>query len=49
MTPRRAFSVAVYPRHQGRVLLIKHKRLATWLPATDTDNPDEIADAPRFR
>jgi 8-oxo-dGTP diphosphatase len=29
---RRAFSVAVYPRHQGKVLLIKHKRLNTWLP-----------------
>ncbi len=24
-------------------------RLATWLPPTDGDNPDEIADAPRFR
>jgi 8-oxo-dGTP diphosphatase len=29
---RRAFSVAVYPRHRGRVLLILHRRLATWLP-----------------
>jgi len=29
---RRAFSVAVYPRHCGRVLLIHHKRLGIWLP-----------------
>jgi 8-oxo-dGTP pyrophosphatase MutT (NUDIX family) len=24
--------VAVYPRHKGRVLLIKHRRLGLWLP-----------------
>ncbi len=29
---RRAFSVAIFARHRGRVLLIHHKRLATWLP-----------------
>ena len=29
---RRTFSVAVYPRHAGRVLLIHHKRLGIWLP-----------------
>ena len=29
---RRTFSVAVYPRHEGRVLLIRHKRLGIWLP-----------------
>ena len=29
---RRAFSVAIFARHDGRILLIKHKRLATWLP-----------------
>lgn len=29
---RRAFSVAVFPRHAGRVLLIHHHRLNTWLP-----------------
>jgi 8-oxo-dGTP diphosphatase len=30
---RRAFSVAIFARdRQGRVLLIKHKRLGTWLP-----------------
>src|SRR5688572_20717103 len=29
---RRAFSVAIFCRHGGEVLLIKHKRLGTWLP-----------------
>jgi 8-oxo-dGTP pyrophosphatase MutT (NUDIX family) len=29
---RRAFSIAVYPRHRGRVLVILHKRLGKWLP-----------------
>ncbi len=29
---RRAFSVAVYPRHGGRTLVILHKRLGKWLP-----------------
>lgn len=31
-TQRRAFSIAVYPRHRGRVLVILHKRLGIWLP-----------------
>jgi ADP-ribose pyrophosphatase YjhB (NUDIX family) len=30
--PRRAFSVAVYPRFQDKVLVIFHKRLGVWLP-----------------
>jgi 8-oxo-dGTP diphosphatase len=30
--PRRAFSVAVFARHDGRCLLVHHKRLGTWLP-----------------
>jgi 8-oxo-dGTP diphosphatase len=30
--PRRAFSVAVYARRGASVLVIAHKRLATWLP-----------------
>jgi 8-oxo-dGTP pyrophosphatase MutT (NUDIX family) len=30
--PRRAFSVAVYARRGERVLVIEHRRLATWLP-----------------
>jgi 8-oxo-dGTP diphosphatase len=29
---RRAFSVAVYARRHDRVLVIHHRRLATWLP-----------------
>ncbi len=29
---RRAYSVAVYPRHAGRLLLIRHRRLGVWLP-----------------
>ena len=29
---RRAFSVAIFCRHQGDILLIKHRRLGTWLP-----------------
>lgn len=32
MTERRAFSVAVFARHAGKVLLIQHARLRTWLP-----------------
>ena len=32
MAERRAFSVAVFARFRGRVLLIKHERLKTWLP-----------------
>lgn len=32
MTARRAFSVAVYARRGDRVLVIEHRRLATWLP-----------------
>jgi len=30
---RRAFSVSVFARCRGRVLLVRHRRLATWLPA----------------
>jgi 8-oxo-dGTP diphosphatase len=29
---RRAFSVAVFARHAGEVLLVHHKRLALWIP-----------------
>ncbi len=29
---RRAFSVAIFCRHRGAILLIRHRRLATWLP-----------------
>jgi ADP-ribose pyrophosphatase YjhB (NUDIX family) len=29
---RRAFSVAIFARHGGAILLVRHRRLATWLP-----------------
>jgi 8-oxo-dGTP pyrophosphatase MutT (NUDIX family) len=29
---RRAFSVAIFCRHAGAILLIRHRRLGTWLP-----------------
>jgi len=29
---RRAFSVAIFCRHGGALLLIRHRRLGTWLP-----------------
>src|ERR1700761_9156951 len=32
MSERRAFAVAVFARHAGKVLLIKHARLGVWLP-----------------
>jgi 8-oxo-dGTP diphosphatase len=41
VTERRAFSVAVYARHAGRVLLIKHRRLDTWLPVGGEMEPGE--------
>ncbi len=41
MTERRAFSVAVFARHRGRVLLIKHHRLGSWLPVGGEIAPGE--------
>jgi 8-oxo-dGTP pyrophosphatase MutT (NUDIX family)/ketosteroid isomerase-like protein len=38
---RRAWSVAVYPRHEGRVLLIRHRRLGVWLPPGGECEPGE--------
>ncbi len=38
---RRAFSVAVYARRGDRVLVIAHKRLATWLPIGGEMNEGE--------
>ncbi len=39
---RRAFSVAIFARDPtGRVLLIKHKRLGTWLPVGGEIEPGE--------
>ena len=44
---RRAFSVAVYARRSGRVLVIEHRRLRTWLPIggelEDGETPAEAA------
>jgi ADP-ribose pyrophosphatase YjhB (NUDIX family) len=41
VSERRAFSVAVYPRHEGRALLIRHKRLGVWLPPGGEMEPGE--------
>jgi 8-oxo-dGTP diphosphatase len=46
IAPRRAFSVAVFCRRasgpdEGRILLIKHKRLGTWLPVGGEMLPGE--------
>jgi 8-oxo-dGTP diphosphatase len=38
---RRAFSVAVYARRDDRVLVIEHRRLATWLPIGGELEADE--------
>ncbi|HET9554242.1 MAG TPA: NUDIX domain-containing protein [Anaeromyxobacteraceae bacterium] len=38
---RRAFSVAVFCRHGGAVLLIRHRRLGTWLPVGGEIEPGE--------
>ena len=38
---RRAFSVSIFARHQGRVLLIHHLRLGTWLPVGGEIAPGE--------
>lgn len=40
-TERRAFSVAIFARHAGHVLLIHHKRLGTWLPVGGEIEPGE--------
>ena len=32
MISRRAFSVSIFCRHEGAILLIRHKRLGQWLP-----------------
>jgi len=32
MTTRRAFSVAVFCRHEAEILLVRHRRLGVWLP-----------------
>src|SRR5512134_526064 len=41
MPGRRAFSVAVFCRHGGEVLLVHHRRLGTWLPVGGEIEPGE--------
>ncbi len=41
MSDRRAFSVAVFARHAGRLLLVKHARLGVWLPVGGEIEPGE--------
>lgn len=47
MSERRAFSVSIFARHQGHLLLIRHRRLETWLPVggevSDGETPLEAA------
>jgi 8-oxo-dGTP diphosphatase len=38
---RRTFSVAIFARHAGRVLLVAHERLGTWLPVGGELEPGE--------
>jgi len=38
---RRAFSVAIFARHEKRILLIHHRRLDTWLPVGGEIEPGE--------
>lgn len=38
---RRAFSVSIFCRHGGAVLLIRHRRLGTWLPVGGEVEPGE--------
>jgi 8-oxo-dGTP diphosphatase len=41
VSERRAFSVAVFCRHGGAVLLVRHRRLGTWLPVGGEIEPGE--------
>jgi 8-oxo-dGTP diphosphatase len=41
MTARRAFSIAVFCRQGGAVLLVHHRRLGTWLPVGGELEPGE--------
>jgi 8-oxo-dGTP diphosphatase len=38
---RRAFSVAVFCRNEGALLLVRHRRLGTWLPVGGEIEPGE--------
>ena len=39
--PRRTFSVAIFCRHGGAILLVRHRRLGTWLPVGGEIEPGE--------
>jgi 8-oxo-dGTP pyrophosphatase MutT (NUDIX family) len=41
MPERRAFSVSVFCRNVGAVLLVRHRRLGTWLPVGGEVEPGE--------
>jgi 8-oxo-dGTP pyrophosphatase MutT (NUDIX family) len=41
MPERRAFSVAVFCRNSGAILLVRHRRLGTWLPVGGEIEPGE--------
>jgi 8-oxo-dGTP pyrophosphatase MutT (NUDIX family) len=41
MTTRRAFSVAIFCRHEGEILLVRHRRLGKWLPVGGEIEPGE--------
>jgi 8-oxo-dGTP pyrophosphatase MutT (NUDIX family) len=41
MPERRAFSVAVFCRNAGAILLVLHRRLGTWLPVGGEIEPGE--------
>jgi 8-oxo-dGTP diphosphatase len=41
VTPRRAFSVAIFCRNAGEILLVRHKRLGLWLPVGGELEPGE--------
>lgn len=38
---RRAFSVSIFCRHEGALLVIRHRRLGTWLPVGGEVEPGE--------
>ena len=44
MPTRRAFSVAIFCRHRGEILLVRHRRLGTWLPVGGEIEPGETPD-----
>lgn len=41
MSERRTFSVAIFCRNAGEILLVRHKRLALWLPVGGEIEPGE--------